>query len=69
MDSNVKVGEDDDGRKLRMKYSMFAEYCRYQEDDSGLYLFESGIDRDPRIAKLREDYKVNILYFKLRSRN
>lgn len=49
-----KVGEDDNGRKLRLKLKSFADYMKCQTDDSPLYLFESGMDG--ATASLRDDY-------------
>lgn len=41
--ANLRVGEDDDGYALRMKFGDFIEYMVYNKDDSPLYLFESNI--------------------------
>ena len=51
-----KVGEDDDGRKLRIKMKTFLDYMSHQRDDSPLYLFESGMDG--ATSSLRQDYKI-----------
>ena len=55
----VKVGEDDDGRKIRIKYKYFKDYLSTQDDDSPLYLFEVGLDSSSQMATLQRDYKVN----------
>ena len=39
-----KIGEDDDGKKLRLKFKYFLEYLIYNKDDSPLYLFESSLE-------------------------
>ncbi len=51
-----KVGEDDNGRKLKIKMKTFMDYMAHQEDDSPLYLFESGMIGET--SSLRDDYWV-----------
>ena len=51
-----KVGEDDNGRKLKMKMKHFLDYMENQKDDSPLYLFESVMDGATK--SLREDYQI-----------
>lgn len=51
-----KVGEDDKGRKLKLKLKTFLDYMECQTDDSPLYLFESGMDGATR--SLRDDYWI-----------
>jgi histone arginine demethylase JMJD6 len=51
-----KVGEDDEGRKLRVKMKTFLDYMENQVDDSPLYLFECGMDGHTR--SLRKDYRI-----------
>jgi histone arginine demethylase JMJD6 len=51
-----KVGEDDSGRKLKVKMKTFMDYMSHQTDDSPLYLFESGMIGET--ASLREDYWI-----------
>jgi len=51
-----KVGEDDNGRKLRVKMKTFMDYMLHQTDDSPLYLFESGMEG--LTASLRSDYEI-----------
>lgn len=55
-----KVGEDDNGRKLKVKMKTFVDYMRHQEDDSPLYLFESGMEG--MTGSLRADYSVPDLF-------
>lgn len=45
---HAEVGEDDKGRKLRMKYKYFVDYMRQQRDDSPLYLFETRAETLPQ---------------------
>jgi len=59
----MKVGEDDDGRKIKIKFKYFADYCRNNKDDSPLYLFESGMDSNGQTAGLLSDYSVPWAYF------
>jgi histone arginine demethylase JMJD6 len=51
-----KVGEDDNGRKLKIKMKTFMDYMSYQVDDSPLYLFESGMNGET--SSLKEDYSI-----------
>ena len=57
-DSKVKVGEDDDGYKLKMKFKYFMEYMNKNKDDSPLYLFESSFENHKELKELLQDYKV-----------
>jgi len=60
--SNLKVGEDDKGRKLRMKFKYFADYVKHQHDDSPLYLFETRPEHDPEARKLLDEFEVPDLF-------
>jgi len=60
--SNLKVGEDDKGRKLRMKFKYFVDYVKHQHDDSPLYLFETRPEHDPEARKLLDEYEVPDLF-------
>ncbi len=51
-----KVGEDDDGRKLRAKMKTFIDYMEHQTDDSPLYLFECGMTG--QTDSLVDDYSI-----------
>jgi len=57
-----KVGEDDKGRKLRMKLKYFADYMQCQQDDSPLYLFETKMEGDHLFRHLLDDFKVPDLF-------
>jgi histone arginine demethylase JMJD6 len=54
--TQFKVGEDDNGRKLKIKMKTFMDYMSHQTDDSPLYLFESGMIGET--SSLRDDYQV-----------
>ncbi|RHY70742.1 hypothetical protein DYB30_007851 [Aphanomyces astaci] len=54
----LKVGEDDDGKTLRMKFKHFYKYMKTQIDDSPLYIFDSTFDDKRETAPLLADYKV-----------
>ncbi len=43
-DVEFKIGEDDKGKKLRVKMKYFLEYLIHNKDDSPLYLFESALE-------------------------
>jgi len=53
-----KCGQDDSGRKLRMKMKYFYDYLKAQKDDSPLYLFESSFHDAGRIHTLMDEFKV-----------
>jgi len=60
--TSLKVGEDDRGRKLRMKFKYFMDYMKNQRDDSPLYLFETRPENDPQARKLLDDFEVPDLF-------
>ena len=60
--SMFKIGEDDDGKKIRSKFKYFADYLENNQDDSPLYLFETGFDYSPEIATLLNDYDIPDLF-------
>ena len=55
-----KVGEDDDGYKVKVKLKYFLKYlaASSQGDDSPLYVFDSTFDDDEVSKALLEDYSV-----------
>lgn len=60
--TSFKVGEDDKGRKLRMKVKHFLDYMQYQQDDNPLYLFETKCEGDAQARRLLEDFGVPDLF-------
>ena len=57
-DRLFKCGEDDDGKKIKVKLKYFMEYLRKNADDSPLYVFDSTFDEDRYAKKLLSEYKV-----------
>ena len=57
-ETKMKIGEDDKGKKLRVKLKYFLEYLVHQNDDSPLYLFESSIEDMKNGNKMLERVKV-----------
>lgn len=57
-DVEFKVGEDDKGKKIRVKFKYFLEYLLHNEDDSPLYMFESAIEDIKDARKMIEKYRV-----------
>ena len=57
-----KVGEDDDGYKLRVQLKYYLEYLVYNKDDSPLYLFESSLENNKEMAPILENYHVPIYF-------
>lgn len=53
-----KCGEDDDGRRLRIKFKYFFDYMECQRDDSPIYLFQSGLAEETKACTLLRDFKV-----------
>lgn len=56
--SMFKIGEEDNGRKIRAKFKYFNDYMKNNQDDSPLYLFESGFDFAPEMAGLLDDFSI-----------
>lgn len=54
----IRVGEDDKGKKMRMKFKYFVDYIRHQRDDNPLYMFESDIHNNTHLQSLMDDYEV-----------
>lgn len=53
-----KVGEDDDGYKVKAKLKYFLKYMQHNKDDSPLYVFDGNFDGDNVSRSLLADYKV-----------
>ena len=53
-----KCGEDDDGRKIKVKLKYFLSYVHKNQDDSPLYIFDSTFDEDRHAKQLLLDYTV-----------
>jgi histone arginine demethylase JMJD6 len=61
--NEFKIGECDEGRKLRVKFKYFVDYMRKNEDDSPLYLFESALDYEVEHSLLNKDFNVPTEHF------
>ena len=57
-DRYFKVGEDDDGYKVKSRLKYFLQYMRFNKDDSPLYVFDGNFDGDDVSRSLLADYKV-----------
>lgn len=57
-DRLFKVGEDDDGYKVKAKLKYFIDYIKHNKDDSPLYVFDGNFDGDKVSQSLLSDYKV-----------
>lgn len=53
-----KIGEDDDGYKLRVPLKYYFEYLVYNKDDSPLYMFESSLENNKEMLPILEHYRV-----------
>lgn len=47
-----KVGEDDDGKSLKLKMKHFLKYLHENKDDSPLYIFDSAFDEDKKSQEI-----------------
>jgi histone arginine demethylase JMJD6 len=56
-DGRFKVGENDDGKKLKVTMREYIEYMLYNRDDSPLYLFESSLEDHRYGSSFMKDYK------------
>lgn len=54
----MKVGEDDEGYKIKIKFKYFMDYLLYNKDDSPLYMFESSIENHKELKNLITEYMV-----------
>jgi hypothetical protein len=57
-DRYFKVGEDDDGYKVKARLKYFIDYMKYNKDDSPLYIFDGNFDEDGVSKSLLHNYKV-----------
>ena len=53
----MKIGEDDQGKKLKIEAKYYLEYLVYNRDDSPLYLFEPELESLPKGRELLNYYK------------
>lgn len=56
--AELKCGEADDGKSIRMKFKYFLKYLKLQTDDSPLYIFDSTFDDHKDTKPLLDDYRV-----------
>lgn len=54
----LKCGEDDYGKSIRVKFKHFSTYLTNQTDDSPLYIFDSTFDDHVDTKPLLDDYQV-----------
>ena len=57
-----RVGEDDDGRPVKVKLKYFLRYASSNRDDSPLYVFDSMWADSSRVCEILSDYAVPHLF-------
>ena len=57
-DRYFKVGEDDDGYKVKVRMKYFLKYLKTNRDDSPLYIFDGNYDNDAVAKQLLDEYQV-----------
>lgn len=57
-ESYFKVGEDDDGYKVKVRLRYFLKYLENNTDDSPLYIFDSNFDNNDVTKRILTDYHV-----------
>ena len=57
-DRFFKVGEDDDGYKIKVRMKYFREYIKHNKDDSPLYCFDTSYENDAVSKLLLTEYKI-----------
>ena len=64
-EGQFKAGEDDDGKRVKVKLKHFLRYMRHdsQSDDSPLYIFDASFDADPLLRGLLEDFHPSKKFF------
>lgn len=55
-DVKFKIGEDDDGYKLRVPLKYYFEYLIYNKDDSPLYMFESSLENNKEMLPILNNF-------------
>lgn len=53
-----KCGEDDDGKKVKVRLKYFLRYLDQNRDDSPLYIFDASFDNDYVAKSMLQDYTV-----------
>lgn len=61
-DVKFKIGEDDDGYKLRVPLKYYFEYLIYNKDDSPLYMFESSLENNKEMLPILNNFQVPIYF-------
>ncbi|CAJ1331886.1 unnamed protein product [Effrenium voratum] len=59
---DFKVGKTDKGKNIQLKMKYFIDYCRHQQDDSPLYLFETKVDDTSAMRHLLDDFEMPDLF-------
>lgn len=60
--ASFKVGEDDNGKKLKLRLKYFLDYMRVQVDDSPIYLFESALEDSAKMCDILKDWNVPYIF-------
>ena len=61
-DTEMKIAEDDEEKKIKLKIMKYYKYMLHQRDDSPLYMFQSGFNELEGTEHIIKNYKVPVYF-------